>query len=494
MLFNSFQFAIFFAVIVATHFALPQRYRWALLLAGSCYFYMAFIPAYILILGLSIVIDYVAGIWIEDAPSARRKALLVVSVVANVGLLGVFKYFNFINDNLATLARTLHWNYGVEGLSIILPIGLSFHTFQAMSYTIEVYRGHQKAERHFGIYALYVMFFPQLVAGPIERPQNLLRQFRASHRLDAERWRSGLKIILWGLFKKVVVADLVAPIVATVYASPSHHSGPILILATVFFAIQIYCDFSGYSDIAIGAARLLGYDLMTNFTQPYFARSVGDFWRRWHISLSTWFRDYLFLPMSYSLSRRIEDVRWLGVRADVWIYAPATMATMVICGLWHGAAWNFVLWGTLHGCYLVLSQLLAPTRRVCARALGLSRVPGLMAWAQTLWVLMLVLIGWVFFRAQSFADAMHVLTHAHILRGFRVDDLFALGLPRFELALAFMMIGTVMMVDWLLVRRPAFVMTFWQRRSFRWTCLAGCFYGIVFFGVFDKVQFIYFQF
>ncbi|MEI2722456.1 MAG: MBOAT family O-acyltransferase [Verrucomicrobiota bacterium] len=481
MLFNSFQFAIFFVVIVVAHFTLPQRYRWALLLAGSCYFYMAFIPVYLLILGLSIVIDYAAGIWIEDAPPARRKALLVVSIVANLGLLCVFKYFNFINDNLTALARALDWNYGVAGLSIILPLGLSFHTFQAMSYTIEVYRGHQKAERHFGIYALYVMFFPQLVAGPIERPQNMMHQFHASQRLDAERWRSGLKMMLWGLFKKVAVADLVAPVVGHVYASPTQYSGPILILATVFFAIQIYCDFSGYSDIAIGAARLLGYDLMINFRQPYFARSLSEFWRRWHISLSTWFRDYVYIPLGgnrHSTSRRYLNL----------------LIVFAASGLWHGAAWTFVIWGSLHGGYLVLSQVLAPARQVCARALGLSRIPGLVAWVETLWVCLLVLIGWVFFRASSFADAMHVLTHAPVLHAFRVQDLFGLGLPRFEMVVACLMIVTVMVVDWLLVHRPAFVMTCWRKRAFRWACLVGCFYGIVFFGVFDKVQFIYFQF
>jgi len=481
MLFNSFQFAIFFAVILVAHFALPQRYRWALLLAGSCYFYMVFIPIYLLVLGLSIVIDYVAGIWIEDAPPARRKVLLLVSIVANVGLLAVFKYFNFINDNLAALARVLHWNYSMEALSLILPIGLSFHTFQAMSYTFEVYRGRQRAERHFGIYALYVMFFPQLVAGPIERPQHMLKQFHASQRLDAERWRSGLKIMLWGLFKKVAVADLVAPIVGNVYASPTQFSGPILIVATVFFAIQIYCDFSGYSDIAIGAARLLGYDLMTNFRQPYFARSLSDFWRRWHISLSTWFRDYVYIPLGgnrQSTSRRYFNL----------------LVVFAISGLWHGAAWTFVIWGTLHGCYLVLSQMLSPVREACVRVLGLSRIPGLVAWAETLWVFLLVLIGWVFFRAQSFADAVYVLTHAHILRDFRVNDLFELGLPRFEMGLAFVMIVAVLAVDWLLIHRPPLVVSLWQKRAFRWGCLACGFYGIVFFGVFDKVQFIYFQF
>jgi D-alanyl-lipoteichoic acid acyltransferase DltB (MBOAT superfamily) len=481
MLFNSFQFAIFFVVVVTAYFAMPHRYRWALLLAASCYFYMAFVPVYVLILALSIVIDFFAGKWIEDAPLRRRKALLVISVVANVGLLAIFKYFNFINDNLRILAHALHWNYGVESLSLILPIGLSFHTFQAMSYTIEVYRGHQKAERHFGIYALYVMFFPQLVAGPIERPQNMLHQFREEHHLDAARWRSGLKLMLWGLFKKVAVADLLSPVVGNVYESPFKYGGPVLIVATVFFAIQIYCDFSGYSDIAIGAARLLGFGLMTNFKQPYFSRSIGEFWHRWHISLSSWFRDYVYISLG-------------GNRVTKHRHYLNLLIVFTVSGLWHGAAWTYVAWGAVHGFYLVLSQALAKSRQYLSGLLGLDKRPRTLTLVQTTWVFLLALIGWVFFRAQTIRDALYVLTHAHVLKGFRMEDLFALGLPRFEMLLAFVMIGVVTLVDWILVRQPEGVMVLWKKRPFRWTSLAVCFYAIVFFGVFDKVHFIYFQF
>jgi D-alanyl-lipoteichoic acid acyltransferase DltB (MBOAT superfamily) len=287
--------------------------------------------------------------------------------------------------------------------------------------------------------------------------------------------------MLWGLFKKVAVADLVAPVVGTVYAAPSQYGGPILVLATLFFAVQIYCDFSGYSDIAIGAAHLLGFDLMTNFSQPYFARSISEFWRRWHISLSTWFRDYVYSPLG-------------GNRVATGQRYANLLLVFAVSGLWHGAAWTFVIWGALHGVYLVLSQVLAPARGAVATALGLARVPRLVALTQTVWVFLLVLIGWVFFRAQTFGDAVHVLTHAHVLGGFRTDDLFALGLPRFEMLLAFVMIAVVMVVDWLLLRRPPRLQALWARRPVRWACLAGCFYGVVFFGVFAKVQFIYFQF
>jgi D-alanyl-lipoteichoic acid acyltransferase DltB (MBOAT superfamily) len=298
MLFNSIQFLIFFPAVTALYFGLPHRLRWAWLLAASCYFYMAFMPSYILILGFTIVIDYFAGLAIENAEGRRRKLFLAASLAANVGVLVVFKYFNFLNANLKGLAEALRWNYPVESLAILLPIGLSFHTFQAMSYTIEVYRGAQPAERHFGIYALYVMFYPQLVAGPIERPQNLLHQFREVHRFDYERVASGLRLMAWGFFKKIVVADRLAVPVNLVYGEPEKHTGLALLVATYFFAYQIYCDFSGYTDIARGAARVMGFELMKNFDRPYAARSVAEFWTRWHISLSTWFKDYLFFPLA----------------------------------------------------------------------------------------------------------------------------------------------------------------------------------------------------
>src|SRR5688572_27441342 len=254
MLFNSFSFLVFFPLVTAIYFALPHRFRWLHLLIASCWFYMAFVPVYILILGFTIVVDYFAGILIERSAGRSRRTWLIVSLIANIGVLAVFKYWNFLAGNVNGLAAALHWNYPVPMLEILLPIGLSFHTFQAMSYTIEVYRGHQPAERHFGIYALYVMFYPQLVAGPIERPQNLLPQFRTRHEFDADRVFQGLARMLWGMFKKVVIADRLAVIVNQVYGNPDQYGGMAFVWATWFFAIQIYCDFSGYSDIALGAA------------------------------------------------------------------------------------------------------------------------------------------------------------------------------------------------------------------------------------------------
>src|SRR6185437_1472294 len=291
MLFNSFAFLVFFIIVTSVYFLLPHKYRWVWLLAASCYFYMAFVPVYILILGGTIVIDYFAGIWISKSEGKRRKMFLVLSLISNIGVLAVFKYYNFLNENLTFLLHGAGFQNPIPFLSIILPLGLSFHTFQAMSYTLEVYRGNQQVERHFGIYALYVMFYPQLVAGPIERPQNMLHQFHEKHEFDYDRLKSGIALMVWGLFKKMVIADRLGLFVNQAYDNAHEYQGIPLIIATFFFAFQIYCDFSGYSDIALGAARTIGFKLMLNFNYPFISTTVGDYLRRWHISLSTWFND-----------------------------------------------------------------------------------------------------------------------------------------------------------------------------------------------------------
>jgi alginate O-acetyltransferase complex protein AlgI len=298
MLFNSIEFAFFFPVVTFLFFLLPHRFRWLLLLLASCFFYMFFKPVYILILLFTILIDYFAGLLMaKQAEKKKRKRILLMSIVANVGILVVFKYYNFVAENFQLALDSMHKTGHIPLLHMLLPIGLSFHTFQAMSYTIEVYRGNQKPEKHLGIYALYVMFYPQLVAGPIERPQNILHQFHEEKKFSYENMRYGLVMMAWGLFKKVVIADRLALFVNHVYGSPFKYQGLPLITGTVFFAFQIYCDFSGYSDIARGSARCMGYDLMQNFDRPYRSKSIAEFWTRWHISLSTWFRDYLYIPL-----------------------------------------------------------------------------------------------------------------------------------------------------------------------------------------------------
>ena len=394
MLFNSWQFACFFPLVTLLYFASPHAWRWVLLLSASCWFYACFVPAYILILGATIVVDYFAGILIERYP-CRKRPILWTSILSNVGFLFFFKYFNFVNANVTWVTGSLGLHNPVGTLDILLPIGLSFHTFQAMSYTIEVYRGAQPAERHIGIYALYVMFYPQLVAGPIERPQNMLHQFRERHAFDEQRVTAGLRLMLWGAIKKIVIADRLALPVGIYFSHPSDHHGLAPVVAVTLFAFQIYCDFSGYCDIALGAAQVMGFRLMTNFDRPYFARSIGQFWRRWHISLSTWFRDYVYVPLG-------------GSRVAPVCSARNTLIVFMLSGLWHAANWTYVAWGGLHGLYLIFGRATERLRLQCAELTGFASWPRLLAAWQTLVTFSLVCLGWVFFRASNVSQAWFI--------------------------------------------------------------------------------------
>ncbi len=359
---------------------------------------MSFIPVYVLILFLMILVDYLAAIFIEKSEGKKRKFFFICSISVTILILFIFKYFNFFNVNIHAIAVFFHWNYSLKALSLILPIGLSFHTFQSMSYVIEVYKRNFKAEKNLGVYALYVMFYPQLVAGPIERPQNLLHQFYETHFFQYNRIVNGLKLMLWGFFKKIVIADNLAIVVNAVYNNPTDYSGFPLILATVFFAFQLYCDFSGYSDIAIGSAYVMGFKLMTNFNRPYFSRSISEFWNRWHISLSTWFKDYVYQPFiqkKLSMSR----IYW------------GLFITFLISGIWHGANWTFAIWGSLHGLYLVISLFTANIRRQFVNKIGLDRHKKVHAVMQILITFMLVNVGYIFFRANSLSDAIYIISH-----------------------------------------------------------------------------------
>ena len=354
---------------------------------------MVFIPVYILILAFTIVIDYFAGIWIERAKKTNKKYFLVASLIANIGVLAIFKYYDFIIENLDELINFTGLDCRIPALSIILPIGLSFHTFQAMSYTIEVYRGNQLAEKRFGIYALYVMFYPQLVAGPIERPQNLIHQFYEKHKLNINRIVEGLKIMIWGFFMKLVVADRLAIYVNAVYNNPQHHSGQTLALATVFFAFQIYCDFAGYSNIAIGAANVMGFKLMTNFNRPYFSSSISEFWKRWHISLSTWFKDYLYISLG-------------GNRVKVSRMYFNLFFVFLVSGLWHGASWTYVIWGAINGFYLIFALLTKNIRNRISHYLLTDRITYLRHFSSVALTFIFCCFAWIFFRAASIDDAL----------------------------------------------------------------------------------------
>lgn len=479
MLFNSLEFAIFFPIVAVMYFLLPQKARTLHLLVSSCVFYMAFVPAYILILSLTIVIDYAAGVWLERVTGRGRRWLLGVSIAATCLVLFIFKYFDFFAGNFVGLAGMLGWQLSDLTLKIILPIGLSFHTFQSLSYVVEVYRGRQKAERNFITYATYVMFFPQLVAGPIERPQNLLHQFYRHHRFDYDRVTSGLKRMAWGFFKKLVIADRLALYVNDVYAAPENFTGLQLTIATVFFAYQIYCDFSGYSDIAIGSARVLGFRLMENFDTPYYSLSISEFWKRWHISLSSWFRDYVYLPMG---GNRVSEGRyWLNV-----------LVTFGASGLWHGANWTYVCWGLLNGFYLIVGKLTKNTRARVFGYLGVGPESILRKAIMLASTFLLTCAAWTLFRAESLGDAWYIFTHFASGWDFRSIATEQFLLRQMPVALASI---AILEGGQLLQRRGGLTLSI-ARLSLlpRWAVYACFVIGVLMFGVYRETQFIYFQF
>ena len=482
MLFNSLQFVLFFIVVTTLYYALPWRWRWKLLLAASCYFYMAFIPAYIFILFTTILIDYVMGIMIAQSVGRKRFIYLQVSIVSTCLVLFVFKYCAFFGMTVRQLQGLLGADQSFPITHIILPIGLSFHTFQSLSYVIEVYRGKQQPERNFGIYSLYVMFYPQLVAGPIERPQNLLHQLYDDHQFELLNLTRGLFLIAWGLFQKMVIADRSAVYVNEVYNHWQAQSGLALLFATILFAVQIYADFAGYSCIAIGCARVMGIQLMTNFNHPYFSTSFSEFWRRWHISLSTWFRDYVFIPLG-------------GNRVSMSRHYVNLLITFSICGLWHGANWTFVLWGVYNGLLLIFESHF--------KSLGWHyprNVAGKIF--RRMVVLVCICFGWILFRAQSLHDALAIVYRIVTQTSFSVWSIggaiaqFASDFTSVAIDMTtFMLIAVMFTIE--LGEEYGFQNArelFYTSLKYQFAATIVLFEAVMFFGVLRPMAFIYFQF
>lgn len=490
MLFNSIGFLIFFPIVTFLYFVIPHKYRWFLLLLASCYFYMSFVPVYILILFFTIAVDYVAGRLIEPVQGKRRYIFLLISIMANVGVLFFFKYFNFFNNNLAQFSGVLGWNYPIKNLAILLPVGLSFHTFQSMSYVIEVFRGRQKSERNIGIFALYVMFYPQLVAGPIERPQNLLHQFYEKHEFSIDRIGSGLRRMLWGFFKKIVIADRLSFFVGQVFDNVYDYKGISLVIATIFFAFQIYCDFSGYSDIALGSAEIMGFKLMKNFDRPYISRSISEFWKRWHISLSTWFKDYVYIPLG-------------GNRAVWWRVSFNILVVFLLSGLWHGASWTYIFWGVLNGLYLIISIWTVKIRKNFSTLIGLNQVPLVKKIWQIGVTFSLTCFAWIFFRANSLVDAKYIVNNIFVGWSNLVNNIGNLSFIKeniflrqksTEFLLAIFGIIFLLIVEWWQEKISKSTVVDSVKPWLRTIAYVVILFLIFFLGEFKSPQFIYFQF
>lgn len=472
MIFNSLIFVYFFVIVTTLFFVLPHKYRWLLLLLASCWFYMYFLPVFILILGFTIVVDYFAGILIAKHEGRKRKLWLICSLVANIGVLSFFKYYNFLNDTLTDLLGVFTLQNPLPYLNLLLPLGLSFHTFQAMSYTIEVYRGNQKPEKHFGIYALYVMFYPQLVTGPIERPQNMLHQFYEKKYFEYQRVVEGLQMMLWGFVKKLVIADRLGIYVDAVYANSTHHSAISMFMASFFFIIQIYCDFSGYSEIAIGAAKVMGFKLMTNFRRPFFAKSIQEVWQRWHISLTTWFRDYLYFPLGGSKRGTLIQVRNMFI-------------VFAISGLWHGASWTFVVWGLLNGLVVSIESGLKPVLKSIHKMLGRTQI----FFTTVVTVLIFMVMG-VFFRSPNIQQAWYIVRSMFTLKPGRVF----MGEPPTSFGYSVFAIALLLAVEYVQEYHPRFKVLGNPNIVVRYTGYVLLLTILLLVGVFNGGQFIYFQF
>lgn len=407
MLFNSLKFLIFLPVILILYFILPEKIKNLWLLGASYYFYMCWNVEYALLILFSTVITYISGRILEGLKNDtcfgsgrkiwnKRKLVVFVSFSLNLFVLFYFKYFNFAIDILQNVAGSMHIQLNLPEYDILLPVGISFYTFQALGYILDVYRNDIYAERSFIKYALFVSFFPQLVAGPIERSKNLLKQLAGFHKFDFDRVKEGLLLMLWGYFLKLVISDRIAIFVDTIYGDYMTYGGAYLIIATVFFAVQIYCDFAGYSVIAMGVAKMLGINLMDNFDAPYLSMSVAEFWRKWHISLTSWFKDYLYIPLGGSHKGKIR--KYIN-----------KLAVFLVSGLWHGASFSFVAWGGVNGLYQVIGEVLKPARDKIVGKCGLNREAFTHKLLHVAGTFILVDFSWIFFRASRFREAFIII-------------------------------------------------------------------------------------
>lgn len=391
MLFNSFSFAIFLPIVFIIYWIIPKKFQWIVLLISSYYFYMSWNVKYVFLILFTTIVSYMTAILVEKEKKAlQRKIYVIVALIVSLGILVFFKYFNFISTSMADILGVFSIQYSPFLVNVLLPVGISFYTFQTLSYVIDVYRGEVAAEHHFGKYAAFISFFPQLVAGPIERTRNLLPQIKRENFFDYEQATYGMKLMAWGFLKKIVIADTLAVYVDRIYNNIYAYHGMVLVMATLFFTIQIYCDFSGYSDIAVGCSKLFGIELMENFKSPYFSASVKEFWSRWHISLSSWFRDYVYIPMG-------------GNRVSKWKNRFNLIVTFLVSGLWHGANWTYVMWGGIHGVAQVLEKSIMHKGNKNNSYLKPLRILGVFLFAA---------FAWIFFRAQSISEALYVIRYA----------------------------------------------------------------------------------
>lgn len=492
LLFNSLEFLIFFVIVTAIYYIIPYKLRWIWILISSYYFYIQTShPRYIIILLMITVISYLSGLLIEMTNKKHsekiKKSILIASILCNIGLLFLFKYFDFFTDVIQGMLAIVNIKMNIPKLGLALPVGISFYTFEAVGYIIDVYRGNIKAEKNLPKYALFIAFFPQLLAGPIERAKHMLDQFQIKHSFNYEKIKSGLLLILWGLFQKLVVADRLSKLVDTVFSNPDSYRGFYVVIASIFFTFQIYCDFSGYSDMAVGVARVLGIELTKNFERPYFSRSIREFWRRWHITLCSWFKDYLYIPLGGNRCSKIKNYRNI-------------MIVFIVSGLWHGAALNFIVWGTLHGAYQVIEKVMEPLSKKVIKKFKINTEAFGYKFYQVIRTFILVDFAWIFFKANSLSAAFKLINNMFYFNPWVLRDgsIYNLGLTDKEFGISILGIVVILVVNLLQRKNNLYWWLQSKNMAARWSVYLAAALIIIIFGVYgpeyNPQQFIYFQF
>ena len=495
MQFTSIHFLVFFIFISTIYFIIPHKLRWLWLLICSYSFYMSANPKYAILIATTTIITYLSGLLIESANKISdekraiklKKLLVIASFSSNLGILFLFKYYNFFNASQTRILNLFNVSIDMPSFKYLLPLGISFYTLQALSYTIDVYRKDVIAEKNLGKYALFVSFFPQVVAGPIEKSKNMLHQFDEKHNFDYDRIKNGLLLMLWGVFVKIVVADRLALLVNTVYSNPSGFKGFSILIATIFFTFQIYLDFMSYSNIALGAAQVLGFKITNNFKQPYLSKSIKEFWSRWHISLTSWFKDYLYFPLGGN--RRGKLRTYFNI-----------MIVFLVSGLWHGATFNFIVWGGLHGLYQILAYLLKPFKVKVIKIFKINTEVFSFKLLQVLTTFMLVNFAWIFFKANSFLSAITIIKNSFYFNPWILlnGSIFKLGLDSKDFLIAIVGILLVIIVDIMQRKFNLRIQLSKQNIIFRWAIYLVAVLVILVFGMYgpgySMQQFIYSQF
>jgi len=494
MVFNSIIYLLFLLVVTCIYYLFPARWKWIWLLVASIGFYLSFIPVFFVLLIFIVIVNYFLTKWLAIISDRRSNLALFFIIALDVLLLVFFKYFNNLFPDKRISLYIVDLFYPVEPVNkMILPLGLSYFIFTLISYQIEIKRKTIQPEKHLGYFSLYLLFFPKITQGPIERPQYLIPQLHQNNLLNSTSIIEGLKLILWGYFKKLVVADRLAIYVNAVYNNNSHHNGPSLLVATIFFAFQIYADFSGYTDIALGSARLFGINLTNNFKRPYFSASIKEFWTRWHISLSTWLRDYIFQPIAYYLTNSINRQKFLFISKEKWIYFIAIMITFSICGIWHGVGWTYLIWGILFGVFQTYANWTGGFNKAIRKRLHIKKSSGFYQAYNVVITFCLLLFTWIFFRSNTIAEAFSIIGKIFSFQGkIFFGETSEVMNSLFHSVIAIFLLMSAEVIKEYFYDNSSFL------KNSNWV-IKGLFYAsmiviIIFLGVFDGGQFIYFQF